>query len=56
VIVDWSGLKPGSVGVYQINCRVPGAHVKGEALPITLRVGGVDSPTKGSIVPLVPVN
>ena len=23
VIVDWSGLMPGSIGVYQINCRVP---------------------------------
>src|SRR5262249_8350030 len=47
VIVDWSGLVPGNVGVYQINARVPGAHVKGNALPVTLRIGGVNSPTTG---------
>jgi uncharacterized protein (TIGR03437 family) len=47
IIVDWSGLLPGYIGVYQINCRVPGAHIKGDNLPITLRIGGVDSPTTG---------
>ena len=53
IIVDWSGLLPGSIGVYQINCRIPGAHIKGDALPITLKIGGVSSPTTGSNVPQV---
>jgi len=33
IIVDWSGLVPGSIGLYQLNLRVPGAHLKGDALP-----------------------
>jgi len=53
IIVDWSGLQPGTIGVYQINCRIPGAHIKGDALPITLKIGGVSSPTTGKNVPLV---
>lgn len=56
VIVDWSGLAPGEVGVYQINGRVPGRHFAGNNLPVTLRVGGVSSPTTGPNVPLVSVN
>ena len=46
-IVDWSGLAPGLIGVYQINCRIPGTHLKGDALPVTLRIGGVSSPVTG---------
>jgi uncharacterized protein (TIGR03437 family) len=53
IIVDWSGLLPGSIGVYQINCRIPGAHLNGNALPITLKIGGVSSPTTGNNVPQV---
>lgn len=56
VIVDWNGLAPGQVGVYQIHLRVPGAHLRGQALPVTLRAGGVDSPTAGSVVPTVAVD
>ncbi len=56
VIVDWSGLAPGLVGIYQINLRVPGARIRGEALPVTIRVGGVDSPTTGPVVPTVAVD
>lgn len=55
VIVDWSGLLPGAIGVYQINCRVPGAHLKGDALPVTLRIGAVNSPTTGVTAPTVSV-
>ena len=47
VIVDWSGLQPGKIGVYQINGRVPGIHINGDALPVTIRIGGVDSPRTG---------
>jgi uncharacterized protein (TIGR03437 family) len=55
VIVDFSGLTPGSVGLYQLNLRVPGFHEKGDTLPITIRIGGVDSPTTGPVVPTVAV-
>jgi uncharacterized protein (TIGR03437 family) len=53
IIVDWSGLLPGLIGVYQINCRIPGAHINGDGLPITLKIGGVSSPTTGNNVPEV---
>ncbi len=53
VIVDWSGLLPGYIGVYQINCRIPGSHLNGDGLPITVKIGGVSSPTSGVNVPLV---
>jgi len=56
VIVDWSGLMPGSIGVYQINGRVPGTHLSGNALPVTLRIGNVSSPTTGQNVAVVYVN
>ncbi|MCU1238016.1 MAG: hypothetical protein JWP63_5983 [Candidatus Solibacter sp.] len=53
IIVDWSGLQPGAIGVYQVNCRIPGAHIKGDALPITVKIGGVSSPVTGKNVPQV---
>jgi uncharacterized protein (TIGR03437 family) len=56
LIVDWSGLLPGYVGVYQINVRIPGAHVKGGALPVLLKIGGVSSATSGPTAPVVYVN
>ena len=55
IIVDWSGLVPGMIGTYQINLRVPGNHLKGDALPIQVRIGGVFSPTAGANVPYVAV-
>jgi len=55
IIVDWSGLAPGWVGLYQLNLRVPGFHINGDALPVMLRVGSVDSPTTGPVVPQVAV-
>ena len=56
VIVDWSGLVPGDIGVYQINCRVPGRHYSGDNLVVTLKIGGVSSPTSGANVATVSVN
>jgi uncharacterized protein (TIGR03437 family) len=56
IIVDWAGLAPGLIGVYQLNLRIPGFHINGDALPITLRVGTVNSPTSGVVVPTVSVN
>jgi len=55
MIVEWSGLVPGYVGLYQINLMVPGARWKGEDLPVTVRIGGVSSPIKGPVVPYVTV-
>jgi uncharacterized protein (TIGR03437 family) len=55
-IVDWSGLAPGLIGVYQINCRIPGTHLEGDSLPVTLRIGGVGSPVTGPNVPTVYVD
>lgn len=55
IIVEWSGLTPGLVGVYQVNLRVPGAHIKGDKLLVTVRVAGVDSPSSGSVLPFVAV-
>jgi uncharacterized protein (TIGR03437 family) len=56
VIVDWSGLAPGFIGVYQLNLRIPGTHLDGNALPVTISIGGVSSPTTGPAVPYVAVN
>jgi uncharacterized protein (TIGR03437 family) len=56
VIVDWSGLAPGFIGLYQLNLRVPGAHTKGDPLPVTIKIGGVTSPTNSPVVPKVAVD
>ncbi len=53
IIVDWSGLKPGYIGVYEIHARIPGDHINGDALPVTLKIGGVSSSTSGSTTPTV---
>ena len=55
VIVDWSGLVPGYVGLYQINFRVPGFHEKGPDLEVVVRIGGINSSITGPLVPLVAV-
>jgi uncharacterized protein (TIGR03437 family) len=56
IIVDWSGLAPGFVGLYQLNLRVPGDHLRGDALPVTLRIGTLDSPKSGPVTPTVAVD
>jgi uncharacterized protein (TIGR03437 family) len=38
--VDYAGLTPGGVGVYQINVRVPGSLAAGSNLPMTIQQGG----------------
>jgi uncharacterized protein (TIGR03437 family) len=55
VIVDWSGLVPGYVGLYQLNLRVPGFHEKGPNLEVVVQIGGVSSSITGPVVPLVAV-
>jgi uncharacterized protein (TIGR03437 family) len=54
--VTSGGLAPGLIGVYQLNVRVPGFHIKGDGLIVTVRIGGVDSPSTGVVVPTVTVN
>jgi uncharacterized protein (TIGR03437 family) len=56
MIVNWSGLMPGAIGVNEIDITVPGNHTKGDALPIMLKIDGVSSPTTGAGVPVVAVN
>jgi uncharacterized protein (TIGR03437 family) len=56
VIVEWSGLVPGFIGVNQINVRVPGTHMNGNTLPVTVVIGGVSSPSSGPAVPTVALN
>jgi uncharacterized protein (TIGR03437 family) len=53
MIVNWSGLSPNLIGIYQINVTVPGNHLKGNQLPVTISVGGVSSPSTGSNLPYV---
>ena len=56
MIVDWSGLAPGLIGVYLINITVPGIHLNGDQLLVTVDVGGVSSPTTGVNLPYVALN
>jgi uncharacterized protein (TIGR03437 family) len=55
IVVEWSGLAPGLVGVYQISLYVPGDRIRGEDLPVTIRIGGISSPTGGEMDPKVTV-
>jgi uncharacterized protein (TIGR03437 family) len=56
IIVEWAGLTPGLIGVYQLNLQVPGFHISGDGLPVMITSGGVSSPTTGPVVPTVSVN
>jgi uncharacterized protein (TIGR03437 family) len=53
VVVEWSGLAPGLVGVYQIDVYVPGTHMEGDNVGVFIKVGGVTSPTTGALLPTV---
>ena len=55
MIVNSSVLVPGMVGIDQITITVPGFHQKGDALAVTLRIGGVNSSVTGPDVPYVAV-
>jgi uncharacterized protein (TIGR03437 family) len=53
--VRWAGLIPGFVGLYQINLYVPWYRIRGEAVPVTIRVGGTASPQTGAVRPVIAV-
>ena len=55
VAVESSRLLPGSIGVYEIKVYVPGDRMRGPALPVTIKIGGVSSPVNGPLPPTVAV-
>lgn len=55
MIVNWAGLVPGLIGIDQINITVPGNHMKGPALPVVVKIGGVSSPAVGASAAFIPV-
>ncbi len=55
VVVEWSGLVPGFVGLYQINVYVPGDRIRGDNLDVTIRVGGVENTQIDAVKPTVSV-
>ena len=55
IIVDSSQLEPGMIGLYRIDLRVPGNHIKGDALRITLKIGTVQTPATAPVIATVAV-
>jgi uncharacterized protein (TIGR03437 family) len=55
MIVEWSGLVPGFVGLYQINIYVPGDRLRGDDLDVTIRVGTVENRFIEAVKPMVSV-
>lgn len=43
--VEFSGLSPGNVGLYQVNVRVPAGVTYGAAVPVVISMGSVNSNT-----------
>ncbi|HWE52581.1 MAG TPA: ice-binding family protein, partial [Bryobacteraceae bacterium] len=43
--VSYSGLAPTLVGLYQVNAIVPSSVAVGNAVPVVVRIGGIDSNT-----------
>ena len=41
--VSFSGLAPNFVGLYQVNVQIPPDAPTGDAVPLTLSVGGISS-------------
>jgi len=42
--VEFSGLAPGYIGLYQVNAIVPQGVTAGDAVPVTISVAGQTSP------------
>ena len=45
VPANFAGLAPGFVGLYQVNGPIPAGVAPGDAVPVTLTIGGVTSNT-----------
>jgi uncharacterized protein (TIGR03437 family) len=43
--VQFAGLTPDAVGLYQVNAQVPPGATKGSAVPVTISIGGAQSNT-----------
>jgi uncharacterized protein (TIGR03437 family) len=43
--VNFSGLAPGYVGLYQVNIQIPDAAPSGDAVPVILSIGGATANT-----------
>ena len=43
VPADFAGLTPGFVGLYQVNVQIPATATTGDAVPLTISVGGTQS-------------
>jgi uncharacterized protein (TIGR03437 family) len=43
--VQFSGLAPGYVGLYQVNAQVPAGSATGSAVPVVISMNGVTSNT-----------
>lgn len=56
VVVEWAGLAPDLIGVYQINVYVPGTHITGDNVPVAIKIGGVTSSLTGPVAPTVALN
>jgi uncharacterized protein (TIGR03437 family) len=56
MIVRSSVLVPGMVGVTRITVTIPGFHVKGASVPVTIKIGGVSSSSTGPLAPYVSIN
>src|ERR1700693_3078812 len=41
--VVFSGLAPGAIGEYQVNVQVPASAPSGNAVPVVISIGGVNS-------------
>jgi uncharacterized protein (TIGR03437 family) len=41
--VDYAGLTPGGIGIYQINVRAPLEVSDGQNVPLTIRQGGMST-------------
>jgi uncharacterized protein (TIGR03437 family) len=44
-VVNFSGLAPGFVGLYQVNAQVPMSVTPGNALPVIIKLGSITSNT-----------
>jgi uncharacterized protein (TIGR03437 family) len=53
--VEWVGLAPGFIGVYQINLYVPGNRATGDELPVIVAAGATSNESAGSSPPLTSV-